>query len=401
MAASTTAQAHGRPAPPTRVAVVGTGGVSALHAEAVTELDDLELVGCADPDPGRREAFAARWGAPVAAASLEELLDRGGVDVVALCSPPWLHAEQAIACLERDVPVVVEKPVALSLAELDRVVAAEASSAGTCGTVAQHRFGGRAVGVRELVRTGSLGRVDVALCETLWYRPDAYFDVPWRGSWETEGGGPTMGHGIHQIDLLLSLAGPWRSVTARAARRARPTETEDVSTATVELEDGGLAVVVSSVLSPRETSRIRLDCERATVELEHLYGYDDDSWVLTPAPGCADELEPLWAGTAGGGPSGHVAQYREVRRALLEGRPLPVPTAEARSTLELVAALYASAATGRTVARGEVDAASPFAASMRGAAEPPWATGGTTTSPADDPASSASSAAATSPAAAP
>ncbi|GAA2037131.1 Gfo/Idh/MocA family oxidoreductase [Pseudokineococcus marinus] len=364
----------------TRVAVVGTGGVSGLHAEAVAAADDLELVGCADPDVGRVADFAGRWGAPVAAASLEEMLDRlqgaGGVDVVALCSPPWLHAEQAVACLERDVTALVEKPVALSLAQLDEVAAAEAASRGWCATVAQHRFGGRAVGVREMLRRGDLGRVDVALCETLWYRPDAYFAVPWRGRWDSEGGGPTMGHGIHQVDLLLSLAGPWRSVTARAARRARPTETEDVSTATVELEDGGLAVVVSSVLCARETSRVRLDCERGTVELEHLYGYDDDDWTLTPAPGRAEELAPAWAATAGGGPSGHAAQYREVRRALLEGRPPPVTTAEARSTLELAAALYASAATGATVARGEVDASSPFHASMRGGAEPSWSTGG-------------------------
>ncbi|MGO7984043.1 Gfo/Idh/MocA family oxidoreductase, partial [Rhizobium johnstonii] len=83
-----------------------------------------------------------------------------------------------------------------------------------------------------------------ATCETLWYRDNDYFAVPWRGRWEVEGGGPTMGHGIHQFDLMLSILGPWAEVSAMAARQSRPTDTEDVSIAIARFDNGALATVV-------------------------------------------------------------------------------------------------------------------------------------------------------------
>src|SRR6201999_1263014 len=113
--------------------------------------------------------------------------------------------------------------------------------------------------------SGVLGRPLVAVCTTTWYRDQAYFDVPWRGRWDTEGGGPTMGHGIHQMDLLLAVLGEWTDVTATARRQAREIDTEDLSLAHVGFANGAVASVVNSVLSPREQSYLRFDFELATV----------------------------------------------------------------------------------------------------------------------------------------
>ncbi len=104
-----------------------------------------------------------------------------------------------------------------------------------------------------------MGRPLVAHCQTTWYRNAEYYAVPWRGRWESEGGGPAMGHGIHQMDLLLDLMGPWSEVRAMAGRLVHDVETEDVSTALVRFESGALATIVNSVLSPDEVSRIRID----------------------------------------------------------------------------------------------------------------------------------------------
>ncbi len=124
----------------------------------------------------------------------------------------------------------------------------------------------------------------VAVCETLWFRPDSYFDPAWRGTWSGEGGGPTLGHGIHQIDLLLHLLGPWHHLTAIAVRQARPVEFEDVSLAVVGFENGAVASVVNSLLSPRELSRIRIDTTAGTLEVNHVYGYSDADWSFVPVP---------------------------------------------------------------------------------------------------------------------
>src|SRR5690606_34595866 len=306
-------------------------------------------------------------------AALEAMLEAGGVDIVHLCPPPGLHIAQGEAALAAGVSVLSEKPPALSLAELDRIRRAEESSTGWFATVSQHRFGGRANWLREQSRAGVLGETMTAVCHTLWYRPDEYFEVPWRGTWESEGGGPTMGHGIHQIDTLLSIVGPWREVTAVAARRARDVETEDFSAALVTLESGAVVSIVNSLLSPRETSYLRFDYTHATVELEHLYGYSDDSWRFTAAPTAPETLETAWNDGATGRGAGPAAQFAPTYAAREAGyRPLPVTSADARDTLELIAAIYASSFERRPVEKGEITESSPFYTSMRGSGAP-WA----------------------------
>src|SRR5215469_11258256 len=128
---------------------------------------------------------------------------------------------------------------------------------------------------------------------------------------------PTMGHGIHQMDMLLDVLGDWTEVSAVARTQARSMPTEDLSLAHVTFKNSAVASVVNSVLSPREESYLRFDFERATVEVTHLYGYDDDDWRVTPAPGCENDVAAAWknaaSGDGGGGQdtarSSHAAQF--------------------------------------------------------------------------------------------
>src|SRR5918999_4203673 len=217
-----------------RAAIVGTGGIAVAHVQALQGLAErTEVVAVADVDLARANTFAERWGVPHVYDGLAELLEAQQLDLVHLCTPPEQHAPLALECLRAGVTVLVEKPPTLSLAEIDALVAAERVSTGHVATVFQHRFGSAAVRLRRMAAAGELGRPLVATCSTLWYRDEDYFAAPWRGTWESEGGGPTMGHGIHQFDLLLSILGPWREVTALAVRQAPPTDTGDGSVALV------------------------------------------------------------------------------------------------------------------------------------------------------------------------
>jgi predicted dehydrogenase len=353
------------------IAIVGTGGIAAIHAKDLQGLGErAAIVAAVDVDVDRLAAFTTEWSVPRGYSGLSEMLDAERPDLVHLCTPPGAHREQALSCLRRGRNVLCEKPPALSLRELDEILAAQAESAGRFATVFQHRFGAAARKLRGLVGDPRLGRPMTAVCDTLWYRPDAYFEVPWRGNWEIEGGGPTMGHGIHQMDLLLSILGPWREVVAVAARRARPTATEDLSCAIVTFEDGTLATVTNSLLSARETSYLRFDFEHATVEVSHLYGYGDDNWTVTAAPGHENEVAAAWAEGPSGSGSGHGAQIAAVLEAIEVGEPLPVTAEQARDTLDLVTSIYASAFTSRSVRRGEITAGSPFYHRMNGNGAP-------------------------------
>ncbi|TDL39710.1 Gfo/Idh/MocA family protein [Arthrobacter nitrophenolicus] len=353
---------------PLRVAFVGTGGIANAHAEALQQQPGVELTVAIDLDAGRAQAFAEKWDVKRTAGSLAEAAGGGPLDLVAICTPPSSHYPLALEALSLGLHAVIEKPPALSLGQMRELQAAEAASAGTLSCVFQHRFGSGARRLQSLQHSGVLGRPLVGTCNTLWFRNQAYFDVPWRGLWDVEGGGPTMGHGIHQFDLLLHLWGPWAKVTAFAGKLARKTDTEDASAAVVRFESGAIATIINSVISPRETSYMRLDFENATVELEHLYGYSDTNWTVTPAPG-QEELANAWS-QGQDVASGHAAQYEALIRSLRAGEHPPVSVADAYATMELAAAIYASSVSGSTVARGQIDEPHPFFTRMDGHLEP-------------------------------
>ncbi|MEV5365468.1 Gfo/Idh/MocA family oxidoreductase [Streptomyces cellulosae] len=362
-----------------RAAVVGTGAIvggghlPALRAHA----DRVALVAAVDVDAGRLDAFRAAAGAETGEAvagfsSVEAMLDAVRPDLVLIGTPPSLHREQTVAALKAGAWVLCEKPLCLSLAEYDDIAAAEEASGAYASVIFQHRYGSGAVRARELIRGGELGAPLVAHCQTTWHRDAAYYSVPWRGRWATEGGGPTMGHGIHQYDLLLHLLGEWEEVQAMAARLVHDTESEDVSTALVRFAGGALATVVNSVLSSDEVSRVRVDCADATVEVTHLYGHRSGDWVYTPAPHVAEERVDAWCEVGEDVPSSHTAQLGFVLDAWDAGVRPPGSGREARDTLEFAAALYKAAFTGRVVRAGEIGPGDAFYEAMHGGFGESW-----------------------------
>ncbi|MGW7422021.1 Gfo/Idh/MocA family protein [Streptomyces sp. NPDC054813] len=358
-----------------RVAVVGTGSiVSGSHLPALTaHADRAELVAAVDVDQARLDAFRELAGGQVAGyTSVEAMLDAVRPDLVLVGTPPSLHREQTVTALKAGAWVLCEKPLCLSLAEYDEIAAAEEASGAYASVVFQHRYGSGAVHARELVAGGELGAPLVAHCQTTWHRDAAYYAVPWRGTWAGEGGGPTMGHGIHQYDLLLHLLGPWTEIRAMAARLVHDTESEDVSTALVRFANGALATVVNSVLSAQEVSRIRVDCADATVQLTHLYGHRNEDWVYTPAPHVPAERADAWRTPEADVPSSHTAQLGALLDAHDAGARPPGSGPDARATLEFAAALYKSAFTGRPVHAGEIGPGDPYYAAMHGD-HPHWA----------------------------
>ena len=370
---------------PLKVAVVGCGNIGNRHAAGYLATGKTELVGVADIVKDHADDYAEKYGS-TAYGSAKELLAEQQPDLVSVPTPPGSHAEVALEVLATGASVLLEKPPVLNLAEMDALAEAEAANGGSVYVIFQHRHGSGAQRAHRLLTAGDLGTPRVAVCETLWFRPRSYFDPDWRGTWVGEGGGPTLGHGIHQIDLLLHLLGPWKTLTATAVRLDRPVQFEDVSLATVIFESGAVGTVINSLLSPDELSRIRIDTDGGSLEVDHLYGYSDADWKFHPAPDAAraatfglnpgereaDGSAPTaatdpWTASAGeDAPSNHQAQISRLVDDLLAGRTHETTLASTRPTMEFVSALYASALTGGPVDRADLVPGHPFYAALNG-----------------------------------
>jgi predicted dehydrogenase len=360
---------------PYRAVLVGTGSVADSHARAIEETRGrVKLVSAVDVDRARVNAFCSRHRIANAHTDYHVALADDRPDIVLVAAPPALHTAMSIAAMEAGAWVLCEKPLCASLAEFDRIVEAERRTGRYTACVFQQRFASSTAHLRRLAADGLLGRPLVAVCHTLWYRDSSYYAVPWRGKWATELGGPTMGLGIHAMDHLLHLLGDWVEVRAQAATLDRDVEVEDVSMALVRFASGALASVVNSALSPRQETSIRIDFQRATVELTHLYGYTRDNWKLTLAPTAAEEgntLVQAWQHFPPDTGSTHAAQLAEFVADLDAGRRPLTSGDDARRTLELLTALYKSAFTGQPILRDSIKPGDPFYTALHGGMAPP------------------------------
>lgn len=350
-----------------RTALVGAGGIArATHLPALAAHQvDVDLVAVVEPVTEVLEEVCRKWDVPGAYTDFDAMLAETRPDLVVICTPPSLHSTQAVAALRSGAWVWCEKPPARSLAEYDAITAAESAGGPYASIVFQQRFGSATEHLRRLIVDGALGDPLVALCQTTWYRDDGYFAAPWRGSYENEGGGPAMALGIHQIDLTLHLLGDWAEIRAMTATLARRIETDDVSVATVRFDNGALGTIVNSALSPREETYLRYDFSDATLELSHLYGYDNSNWRFTPGAAIADRAGELWP-PKDDERSSHRAQLRGVLASIKAGERPVASGPDGRAALELISAMYKAAANGRPVRRGEIGPGDPFYTSLAG-----------------------------------
>jgi len=348
-----------------KVAIVGTGGIAGSHVRAWEAWSGtVEPVAAVDIDGARAAAFASQHGIARTYTDAAEMLVTEKPGLVHICTPPAFHFPIIEQCLRAGAWVLCEKPLCSSLEQLDRIAELERETGAACASVFQWRFGSAAQRVRQLARSGQFGESRVVLCDTTWYRDDAYYAVPWRGTWASELGGVSMGHAIHIIDLMVWLMGEWSEITAVTDTLGREIEVEDVAMAIVRFENRALCSIVNSVLSPRQETRLRLDYERATIEVTGLYGYTNANWSVTPLEGHEGVL-------AGWPPeddeaSSHASQLGHILAAMRSGAPPPANVADVRATFELLTALYKSSRTGQPVKRGSITRGDPFYAHIAG-----------------------------------
>lgn len=340
-----------------KVGVIGTGNISRAHIRGYLNLSqECVIVALCDIYPHKCEEKKQEFGLDQAQVydSHHKLLAEAEVDLVSICTPPGTHAPIAIDALNAGVNVLGEKPMAPSLEECDAMLAAEKASGKTLSVVAQNRFRDDMATLKAVVESGLLGRITHMQVNSAWWRGRAYYDLWWRGTWASEGGGCTLNHAVHHVDLTLWLAGRPQAVTAVLANTAHDnSEVEDLSVAILEL-DRGLAEITASVVDHGEEQFIMIQGEKARVTQPWktpIASVSQPNGFPTPG-GDAELVAKLDQVAAAHAPlryEGHEGQVADVVTALNQGRRPAISGVDGRAAIELITAIYESGNEHRTI----------------------------------------------------
>jgi predicted dehydrogenase len=236
------------------VAIVGCG-IGRAHIEGCrAHPDKFRVLALCDVDEKRLAAVGDEFAIERLTTSFDEILRMDDVDIVDICTPPALHVMQIFAALAAGKDVVCEKPLAGSLAEIDRVIAAESQAPGRVLPVFQYRFGNGVQKAKRIVDLGIAGQPYLATVETAWRRTPEYYATAWRERWNAALGGVLLSQAIHSHDLLTYLIGAVASVFARTATRVNPVEVEDCAAATLVMQSGALASLAATLGSHKKSA---------------------------------------------------------------------------------------------------------------------------------------------------
>jgi predicted dehydrogenase len=335
--------------------LIGVGAaVLGMHRPALG-LETVELVGVMDVNRELGLERAEELGCPFYD-DYREMLAEARPEVAVVMTPHPFHAPIAIDCLRAGCHVLVEKPLAVEVAEADAMIEA-AERAGRLLAVnfqSRHRPDVRAA--KRLIGEGRLGRIQRLDLTATWTRPAAYYrSAAWRGTWAGEGGGILMNQAPHHLDVICHLMGPPARVVAWTRTLLHQIETEDTAQAMLEWPDGTLGSVHVSTAQAGQPERLEISGTAGQLTISRgeltfrgfepeLHEHVATSLDFFKAPAdreLAVEREP--------GAGDHLAVYRNLHAAILEGAPLAADGAEGRMSLELANAMIYSSYTGSQV----------------------------------------------------
>ncbi|WP_026555446.1 Gfo/Idh/MocA family protein [Arthrobacter sp. 35W] len=321
-----------------KVAVIGCGDVSSVHFDAISAHPDAELVAVCDPDPERLAKAAAAHGVP-GYADHRALLAEAGAEVVHICTPHNTHVDLAVDALAAGVNVILEKPLAHTLAAGERLVAAAAASTARIGICFQNRYNAPVQEMHRLLSSGDLGQVRGGAATVLWSRTAEYYrDRPWRGTWAGGGGGMMMNQAIHTLDLLQWLVGGVDEVSGEASTRTLgdAIEVEDTTDLVLHHSNGARSIFYAT-LSNTVNAPITLDIDTEKAQLS-LRGaltvtYDDGRVEVTPERSAATGGRGYWGAS-------HALLIEDFYGQLGQPGPFWIDPAEAAKSLRIIKELY-------------------------------------------------------------
>jgi UDP-N-acetyl-2-amino-2-deoxyglucuronate dehydrogenase len=337
-----------------RVGLLGTGAIANKHAQAYRNIG-FQLAACSNRSEARGREFAAHWGAEFVA-DYRDLCRYPALDFIDVCTFPDFHVQPVEECAAIKRPVQVQKPIATNLDTAQQMIELAARAGIPLGVVSQHRFDDATVFLKRALAAGRLGRLLQADAYVKWFRSDEYYSRPIKGSWATEGGGALINQAIHQVDLLLYLAGPVMRVSGEwQLSAAHRIESEDIVNSLLSYESGATGVLqASTAFWPGYPERLEIHSTKGTAIIsgDRLTTWDvrddEDVNARDPAPveqqAASGSSDPMAIGVAS-----FERQFQNFADAIRTGTQPAVSGVEGYRALQIVLAVYDSCRKNRRV----------------------------------------------------
>jgi predicted dehydrogenase len=333
-----------------QIGLVGAGNIARIHAAAIADIPNAQVMAVCDTSEPACRAFAADYETDWTG-DLDELLARDDLDVVDICTPSGTHADLAVRAAQAGKHLVVEKPLDVTLERVDRIIDAAYKNGIKLTGIFHNRFKLGAQKAKEAIDQGRLGRLVLVDAYVKWYRSQEYYQG-WHGTWALDGGGALMNQSIHSIDLLQWIGGPVSTVFGHAAALGHEIETEDTTSAVLTFESGALGVIQGATSCwPGEPARVEVHGTRGTIILEDAR---IRTWKLADAS--EEEEQAMMAletpeGNTSSDPTAlshtaHRLQIEDLLGAIEEDRDPRIDGSEARKAVEIIRGIYLSAQQG-------------------------------------------------------
>ncbi|MDR2160217.1 MAG: Gfo/Idh/MocA family oxidoreductase [Treponema sp.] len=339
--------------------ILGLGMIAEFHFRAIAEIGGCRFAAGFDTVPGRAAEFCKKHGGR-AYDNLDAFLSDRDIDIVTIATPSGLHLDGAVAAARAGKHIIVEKPLEISRARCDTIIA-EAEAAGVkAGVVFPSRYHGPSKIIKKAIEGGRLGTIVLADAQIKWYRSQEYYDSgKWRGTWQFDGGGALMNQGIHAIDLLQWFMGDVSEVSAQTATLAHERiEVEDTAAAVLKFANGAVGVIEGTTAAwPGFLKKIEICGSKGSIIMEEE---SITTWKFAEElPEDGDIRKRYGGATATGGGAadpaaighhGHKMLFESFVQALREDQPPDIDGVEGRKAVEIIEAIYRSAKSRAPVA---------------------------------------------------
>jgi len=355
-----------------RIAIIGVGGIATMHAKAIGDLPNAEVVAgsCRTESKGRKfaEDFNCKW-----FADYEAMLDDVKPDVVCIATPSGAHLEPTQAAAKRGIHVICEKPLEISTQRVDQMIAVCKDAGVVLGGIFPSRFNEVNLHLKEAIAAGRFGQIAIGAAYVPWWRDDAYYAPErWQGTLALDGGGALMNQSIHNIDALQWLMGfdpalsslspadnPVAEVFAYTGKLGHAEdliEVEDTAVALLKFKNGALGQLLGATsMYPGKDRRLTIAGRDGSAEIveEQLTIFhfresrDADQTLLdqyaaaSTSTGASDPLAISYGG--------HTKNIAAILAAIDAGESPAIDGLQSRKAVAIIQAIYASAASGKPV----------------------------------------------------